>query len=106
LGGKFEQFGLFFEKLNRNVKWKNKALNFLMEFDALLENDKQAMIVEVKSKLITQTVDEQIKRMEKLRRYANACGDRRRFYCAMATLTAPANIINNRRASSAVFFTP
>jgi hypothetical protein len=94
LEGKFEQFGLFFEKLNRNVKWKNNDLDFSMEFDVVLENNRQVIIVEVKSKLTTAAVDEQIKRMEKLHRYADTHGDGQRFYCAMAALTAPANVID------------
>jgi hypothetical protein len=52
------------------------------------------MIVEVKAKLSTAAVDDQIKRMEKLRRYADTRGDKRRFYCAMAALTASDRVIN------------
>jgi hypothetical protein len=106
LEGKFEKFGLFFEKLSRNVKWKNKGLDFLMEFDALLENDRQAMIVEVKSKLTAAAVDEQAKRMEKLRRYADKRGERRQFFCAMAALTAPDNIINYTLANGFYLIMP
>jgi hypothetical protein len=94
LEGKFEQFGLFFEKLSRNVKWKNKSLNFSMEFDAMLENDQRAMIVEVKAKLTAAAVNEQIRRMERLRRYADERGERRQFYCAMAALTASDKVID------------
>ncbi|MDR2393876.1 MAG: hypothetical protein LBD93_06955 [Treponema sp.] len=47
----FEQFGFTFEKLSHNIKWKHKDYNLAMELDALLENGKQAMVVEVKAKL-------------------------------------------------------
>jgi hypothetical protein len=51
------------------------------------------MIVEVKSKLDKADIDEQIRRMEKVRRYADLKGDTRQFYCAMAALTAPGEVI-------------
>ncbi|MDR0709441.1 MAG: hypothetical protein LBF77_05190, partial [Spirochaetaceae bacterium] len=71
LRGKFEEFGFSFEELNRNVEWENKSHNILLEHDAVLENGTQAMIVEVKSKLDKADIDEQIGRMEKVRRYAD-----------------------------------
>jgi hypothetical protein len=46
------------------------------------------MVVEVKTKLDKEDVDEQISRMEKVRQYADQCGDTRRFYCAVAAMTA------------------
>jgi hypothetical protein len=88
LRGKFEQFGFSFEELNRAVEWENKSHNLAMEHDAVLENGSQAMIVEVKAKLDKADIDEQIRRMETVRRYADLKGDARQFYCAMAALTA------------------
>jgi hypothetical protein len=84
----FERIGLSFGKLSHNVKWKKKAYNLSMELDALLENGKQAMVVEVKAKLDKADVDEQIGRMEKVRRYAAMDGGSRQFYAAMAAMTA------------------
>ncbi|MDR0638637.1 MAG: hypothetical protein LBG27_07035 [Spirochaetaceae bacterium] len=74
--------------MSRNVKRKNKSHNLSMELYALLENDKQAMVVEVKAKLDKADIDEQISRMEKVRRYVSLCGDTRQFYCAIAAMTA------------------
>jgi hypothetical protein len=85
---KFERLGFAFGKLSHNVKWKKKAYNLSMELDALLENGKQAMVVEVKAKLDKADVDEQIVRMEKVRRYADLDGDTRQFFAAMAAMTA------------------
>jgi hypothetical protein len=93
LRGKFEEFGFSFAKLNRNVEWEDKSHNILLEHDAVLENGTQAMIVEVKSKLDKADVDEQISRMEKVRRYADLKNDTRQFFCAIAALTAPNNVI-------------
>jgi hypothetical protein len=93
LRGKFEKFGFSFEELNHNAEWENKSHNILLEHDAVLENGTQAMIVEVKSRLDKADIDEQIRRMEKVRRYADLKGDIRQFYCAMAALTAPGEVI-------------
>jgi hypothetical protein len=84
----FERFGFAFGKLSHNVKWKKKEYKLAMELDALLENGKQAMVVEVKAKLDKADVDEQIERMEKVRRYADLDGDTRQFFAAMAAMTA------------------
>jgi hypothetical protein len=62
-----------------------------MELDALLENGAQAMVVKVKAKLSKNGIDEQISRMENVRRYADPHGDTRQFYCAMAAMVAPKN---------------
>jgi len=93
LRGKFEKFGFAFGKLNRNTEWENEEHNLSMEFDALLENGTQAMVVEVKAKLDKNDIDEQIRRMEKVRRYADLHGDARQFYCAMATMVAKKEVI-------------
>jgi hypothetical protein len=38
-------------------------------------------------------IDEQVRRMEKVRRYASLRGDGRRFFCAVTALTASDNVI-------------
>jgi hypothetical protein len=85
---KFARLGFAFGKVSHNVKWKKKAYNLSMELDALLENGSQAMVVEAKAKLDKTDVDEQIDRMEKVRRYADMDGDTRQFFAAMAAMTA------------------
>jgi hypothetical protein len=91
---KLDQFGFAFGELSHNIKWKNKEHNLSMELDALLENGRQAMVVEVKAKLDKADIDEQISRMEKVRGFADLHGDTRQFFCAMATLTAPARVVD------------
>jgi hypothetical protein len=94
LVSQFERIGFTFEGLSRNVEWKKKECQFSMELDALLENDREAMVVEVKSKLKIEDIDEQIRRMGEIRRYADLRGDKRQYYCAMAALTAPGRVIS------------
>jgi hypothetical protein len=93
LRGKFREFGFSFGEIYRNVEWENERHSLFMEFDALLGNGNQAMVVEVKAKLDKADIDEQIARMEKVRRYADLRGDTRQFYCAMAAMTAQKNVI-------------
>jgi hypothetical protein len=61
---------------------------------SLAENGAQAMVVEAKAKLDKADIDEQIIRMEKVRRYADLRGDTRQFYCAMATMAAKKQHLN------------
>jgi hypothetical protein len=81
---KFKQFGFDFDAISRNRKINNDKHNIHAEIDAFLENGTQAMAVEVKAKLQEADVDGHIKRMEKLRRYADLRGDRRKFFGALA----------------------
>ena len=93
LQGKFMDIGFSFDEIARNVVRKNESHDFFIELDALLKNDKQAMVVEVKAKLDKTDIDEQIGRMEKVRQYANLHGDSRQYYCAIATMTAKEAVI-------------
>ncbi|MDR1618234.1 MAG: hypothetical protein LBS06_04200, partial [Treponema sp.] len=68
---KFKQFGFDFGAISRNRKINNEKHNIHAEIDAFLENGTQAMAVEVKAKLQKADVDNHIRRMEKLRRYAD-----------------------------------
>jgi hypothetical protein len=81
---KFRQFGFDFGAISRNKKIKNDEHNLHAEIDAFLENGTQTMAVEAKAKLQRADVDNHIKRMEKLRRYAELYGDRRELFGALA----------------------
>ncbi|MDR2397524.1 MAG: hypothetical protein LBD74_02035 [Spirochaetaceae bacterium] len=81
---KFRQFGFDFGAISRNRKINNEEHGIHAEVDAFLENGSQAMAVEVRARLQRGDVDEHIKRMEKLRRYADIYGDGRDFFGAMA----------------------
>ncbi|GHU04028.1 hypothetical protein FACS1894147_08710 [Spirochaetia bacterium] len=81
---KFKQFGFDFGAISRNRKINNDKYGIHAEIDAFLENGTQAMAVEVKAKLQTGDVDYHIKRMEKLRKYADIFGDKRELFGALA----------------------
>jgi L-serine deaminase len=77
-----------------------------MKLDALLENGSQAMAAEVKTKLDRANIDEQIRRMEKVRRYADMRGDKRHFFRATAALTASGKVIEYAPANGLYHIMP
>jgi hypothetical protein len=76
---KFNAMGYGFTRCNPNATFEDEALNLALEIDLFLENGHCAMAVEVKANLKTGDVKDHIKRMEKLRRYADAHNDPRKF---------------------------
>jgi hypothetical protein len=84
---KFKQFGFTFDRVT-TVKWAVEG-SIYTQIDGLLENGAQAMVVEVKTTLRQDDIDEHLNRMEKVRKYADEHGDKRQFLGAMA-----ATIIN------------
>jgi hypothetical protein len=80
---KFKHFGFAFDRIT-TVKWADGENNIYTEIDGLLENGKQAMVVEVKTTLQNEDVDDHVERMEKVRHYADLHGDKREFLGAIA----------------------
>jgi hypothetical protein len=77
---KFKKLGYSFD---RTIKIKY-AEGIYAEIDALLENGTQAMVVEVKTTLRQNDIDDHLLRMEKVRKYADEHGDKRQFMGAIA----------------------
>jgi hypothetical protein len=82
---KFRKFGFTFNQIT-TVKWADGENNIYTEIDGLLENGSQAMVVEVKTTLRNEDIDDHLKRMEKVRAYADIKGDRREFLGAIAAV--------------------
>jgi hypothetical protein len=82
---KFKQFGFTFGRIT-TVKWAYGEGNVYTEIDGLLENGDQAMVVEVKTTLRREDIDDHLKRMKKVRTYADDHGDKRKFLGAMAAM--------------------
>jgi hypothetical protein len=89
---KFNALGYGFDKCSPNVSIESKALDLALEIDLFLENGDCAMAVEVKAKLKTDDIKDHITRMEKLRCYANAHKDARKFYGAVAGAVIPKEV--------------
>ena len=81
---KFIEFGHIFPKATRDVSVKDKDNDLFFEIDVMLENGDKAMLVEVKAKLTEERINSHIKRIEKMRKYANLRGDSRVFLGAVA----------------------
>jgi hypothetical protein len=77
---KFKEFGFSFNRII-TVKY---AEGVYAEIDGLLENGTQAMVVEVKTTLRQNDIDDHLLRMEKVRKHANEYDDKRQFMGAIA----------------------
>ena len=80
---KFREIGLDFTKANK-TKIEDYKNDMFFEVDYMLENGEKAMLVEVKTTLTTEKVREHIKRLGKMRKYADLHGDKRAFLGAVA----------------------
>ncbi|GBU27125.1 hypothetical protein R84B8_00648 [Treponema sp. R8-4-B8] len=81
---KFKSLGFTFDKIT-TVQWAAQG-NIYAELDGLLENGTQAMVVEVKTTLEIEDINAHIKRMEKVRKYADDHNDKREFLGAIAAM--------------------
>jgi hypothetical protein len=81
---KFNELGLPFTKAHRDTEIRDKEHGIFAEVDAFLENGDSVMIVETKTKPNVNDVDDHVKRMEKLRAYADLHNDRRKYLGAVA----------------------
>jgi hypothetical protein len=81
---KFNALGYEFTKAGRNIELRGPDKKILTEIDILLENGEFAMAVEIKSDLNEAHVRQHAERMEKLRRYWDGRGDRRKLLGAVA----------------------
>jgi hypothetical protein len=83
LVAKFDELGFTFTKANR-AEITDRKHDIITDIDALLENGDTVMIVETKTKPNVEDINDHIERMEKLRKYADLHGDRRRYLGAVA----------------------
>jgi chromosome segregation ATPase len=89
---KFNELGYTFTKANRDTEIKDREHGIFTEVDVFMENGDSVMIVETKAKPDTRDIDDHIKRMEKLRAYADLHKDTRKYYGAMAGVVMSDNV--------------
>jgi hypothetical protein len=89
---KFRELGLNFPQVNLNSNVSDYDNDIFLEIDVKLENGDKVMLVEVKTKLTTGDVKDHIKRLEKMRVYADLHGDKRRFLGAIAGVVIASNV--------------
>ena len=91
---KFSELGLDFPKANPNSSVNDRVNNIFLEIDVMLENGDKAMLVEVKTKLTLERINNHIDRLEKMRAYANLHGDKRTFLGAVAGVVVTDEVRN------------
>ena len=89
---KFRELGYDFPKANQNSDVSDYTNNIHLEIDVMLENGNKAMLVEVKTKLSTEDVQDHIERLEKMRKYADLHGDTRSFLGAVAGVVMTSSV--------------
>jgi hypothetical protein len=75
LRDKFRELGYDFPQAHQNSDVSDRKNNIFLEIDVKLENGDKAMLVEVKTKPTTKDVQDHIKRLKKMRKYADLHGD-------------------------------
>jgi hypothetical protein len=81
---KFNKLGYAFGKVARRVRYQDARGEYIAEVDLQLEDGDTVLAGDVKTQLTIADVREHVKRMEKLRRYADEHGDRRKLLGAVA----------------------
>jgi hypothetical protein len=89
---KFNALGYEFTKAGPSVLIEDRKKEIITQIDAMLENGEYALAIEVKTQLNVGHVDEHLERMEKLRRYADDRGDKRKFLGAVAGAIVADNV--------------
>ena len=89
---KFNDLDFDFQKTSKNIEVADHKNKIFFEIDIFLENYNKAMLVEVKTKILSDHVNAHIERMEKMRKYADLHEDKRAFLGAVAGVVIPDNI--------------
>jgi hypothetical protein len=89
---KFRELGYDFLQANTNSEVSDRTNNIFLEIDVKLENDYKVMLVEVKTKPTTKDVQDHIRRLKKMRKYADLHGDKRTFLGAVAGVVMTDNV--------------
>ncbi|GHU04075.1 hypothetical protein FACS1894147_08820 [Spirochaetia bacterium] len=89
---KFRELGFTFTKAYPDTIIEDYEHNIFTEVDAFLENGDKVMIVEIKNKPLTEHIREHIRRMEKLRAYADMRNDHRQYLGAIAGVVVTKNV--------------
>ncbi|MCL2196630.1 MAG: hypothetical protein FWB77_03340 [Treponema sp.] len=81
---KFRDLGYDFQEASTKHKVRDKKNDFSFEIDVFLQNGDTAMLVEIKANLTISDINKHVLRLEKMRKYADLRGDKRRFLGAVA----------------------
>jgi len=88
---KFLELGYDFQEASTKHKVRDKKNDIKFEIDVFLQNGDTAMLVEIKADLTISDINKHITRLEKMRKYADLRGDKRRFLGAVAGIVVEDN---------------
>jgi hypothetical protein len=86
---RFRELNYNFERVYQDLVITDSSRQCLAEIDIMLENGDTVMAVEVKAKPDKSDIDQHIKRIEVLRRHADAHNDKRKFQGTIAGAIMP-----------------
>jgi len=89
---KFKEFSFNFSKSSQKIIVSDKDNKISFEIDVFLENYSKAMLTEVKTTPTTEDVKDHVKRLQKMRKYADLHGDKRIFLGAVAGVVITDNV--------------
>jgi len=89
---KFKEFGFNFSKSSQKSEITDEDNEISFEIDVFLENYSKAMLTEVKTTPTTEDVKDHVKRLQKMRKYADLHGDKRIFLGAVAGVVITNNV--------------
>ena len=90
---KFKSYGFTIVELSHDKEIHSEG-HLVAQLDMFLENGDSVVAVEMKSKPDAADINEQVERMEKLRKYADRKGDKRKYYGAIGGVVFLENIRN------------
>jgi hypothetical protein len=91
----FQSLGYSFDRCCRRVKFGIRERGTSGEIDLFLENGEYALLVEVKTNLMVDDIEEHIERLQKFRIDSDGRGDKRRFLAAIGGGVVHVDVCNN-----------
>jgi len=89
---KFRELGYDFPQVHQNSDVEDCDNRIFLEIDVKLENGDKVMLVEVKTNLSIKDVKDHVKRLKKMRVYADLHGDKRIFLGSVAGVVIKTNV--------------
>jgi len=89
---KFYKLGLNFTEGRRDFSISDDSERIVISADFMMRNDDEAMLVRMEKEPTTRDVQDHIKRLKKMRVYADLHGDKRMFLGSVAGVVVTANV--------------
>ena len=90
---KFKEFGYIFKRQAPHIKYYDENAKLIAEVDLFLENGDYAMLVEIKTELSIEDINEHLTRIEKIRKHMDNRDERRKLVGAVAGRTVSDNVL-------------